>query len=430
MSGTSFSFTVEDYVAPFLRNRSPDAGESGVGKNALIEFDILDDAYGVDTDRLDAYVNGVQVFSGPSTFIAPYNGASSSITPTTVDGYAGYHVVLDNTGEFLPNSLFTIRVTAKDFADNLLDEAYAFRTATGFQSLVNDIYEITLLLTYAGPMTVNAEYFNAANYEFNNGMYARLVEVVDDQNVILWVENFHTNEEFDLSVSSNILDAYGSPIPDDFNSITVQPFQSTATISNFNGLIRSWRNNNVVLADSQRIYVAGIRGIDVYRKESSSNPARWGQILDEYGVDSMFVANFPSDLIISDGDTPFLENQTPAPLSSVSSAAVIAFTVSDVTTAVEPTAVTVYINGTIAFSGGFGGWANGYSGTVIVNHKELEFSIIPPVSFAVGSVVIVRVVAIDLLNNRLDTTYQFSITPAALTGGWGGGAWGEAPWGS
>ena len=302
----------------------------------------------------------------------------------------------------------------------------------GLQSLVNDIYEITLRLTYTEPMTVNAEYSNAANYKFNNGMYARLIEVVDDQNVILLVENFHTNKEFSLSVSSSILDAYGNPIPDNFNSITIQPFQSAATISNFNGLTRSWRQNNVVLADSQRIYVSGIRGIDVYRKRSASNPTRWGQILDEYGVNSMFVANFPNDLVVSDTDAPSLENQSPAPLSSVLSADadIISFNISDATTAVEPTAVTVYVNGTIAFSGGFGGWYNGYSGKVIVNHKELEFSIIPPKLFAVGSVVIVRVVAIDLLNNRLDTTYQFSIAPAALTGGWGGGSWGEAPWGS
>lgn len=430
MATFSFSFTTVDYLPPFLRNHTPGISETGVDGDTSISVDILDESNGVDIDTIDAYMNGVHVFNGPSTFLSPWNGAGSAIGPTTVDGYDGYSLVLVGSAGTLPaRTDHTVRIIARDTAGLLTDESWTFRTGMDIQSLVEGTFEIDLVLTFGGEMTVNSDLFEPANYVFNNGMYVRLVELIDNQSVRLWTEFFHSNDTFQLAVGSNVLDSYGDALPSSYNTVDISPFKSDANIGNFNGLIRTKRVGNVILADSQRIYVAGSRGIDVFRKETSSIPRRFGQVFDGYNITAMFVANFPGALQIVDGEAPFLSNQSPAPNTSTTNNTSIAFSIEDRTTAVEITSTTIYVNNDVAFRGGFEGWSNNYKGNIVISYRTLNFTIKPPTVFSLGDVVSVRVVASDLLGNQLDTTYYYIIGTDEITEGWGGDEWGFSGWG-
>ncbi len=420
----SWSFTIIDWIAPFLRNRVPDTNSFGNEIDTTIAVDILDDGVGVNLSTIDAYVDGYLAFTGGTTFIAPFNGPLSALTDTSVDGYDGYHLVLDSTADFAPSAQKAIRITARDLKGNQLDETYNFRVGVSATVIVSP-YEITLDINFSGAMAVGAELQDPTNYDFDNGMYARLVEVISSTQVRLWVELFHSVSPFTLTFSASIADAYGGVLVPTSNPLTIVPFQATADLTNYNGKVRSGRESRLIRADSQRIYLAGSKGIDIFRKDAESNPVRWGQVLDAYGIDAMFIANFGGDLVITDTTPPFLSGQNPVPGGSTSASDVIAFTIEDLTTAVEITSTTIYVNNTLAFSGGFNGWSNGYGGKIVVGPKSLVFEISPPASLPVGSGS-VRVVATDLLGNSIDQTYSFSVVEAL---GFGFGAFGFASFG-
>lgn len=447
---STFYLTVEDWIGPFVRNASPFDGETGLDGYVTISMDILDDATGVNLSTVNISVDGYTAFTGPSSFVAPWNGAGSSISATTVDGYAGYHITLVGTELYAPRTTHHIDVSAYDNYGNSFYYAdpdsnpgsqvpIKFDIGAAVSAVSVGTYETNLIVTFSHDMdTDNPQLFNPANYTFINGMYARYAEVIDAKNVLLEVERFHTFEDFTLTVGSNVTDdAYGDPLPSQYNNIDFSPFQSSANISNFNAKIRTWRHGNVIQADSERIYIAGTRGIDVLRKENPARPVRWAQVLDEYGAQAMFVMNYPNDLVVVDMAAPTLTNQNPAPNATVPSVSEIVLTITDVDTAVEPTSTTIYVNGVVAFAGGFGGWSNNYSGSLVVDYKELNFTLIPPTPFTLGEIVSVRVVATDLLGNRLDRSYQFSIGTSAIIEGWGGENWGSydaygitlLPWG-
>lgn len=294
-------------------------------------------------------------------------------------------------------------------------------------SLTVGEYENILILNFGEDYYMNSAILTSTNYQFDNGMYVKSIEVVNSQSIKLWVEKFYGFETFTLTLSDQILKANQTP----FNTTTeISPFKSSSTISNYNGLIKTWRSSKKILADSQRMYIGGEKGIDVlYRKTKTSN-IRWGQIFDEYGISAMTVVNYPDDLIVEDTQEPYLTGQNPLPDSSQNSGvSVIEFTITDADTSIELTAITVYVNNTLAFRGGFGGWLNEYSGSIIVEYKEINFNIIPPNVLQSGEEVSVRVIATDLVGNSLDETYQFSITSGSIEEGWGGGEWGSSGWG-
>ena len=417
----SWSFSIIDFLPPFLRNRNPDADSVGNEDNTNISVDIL---YGgsatINLSTLDAYVDGVVAYSGlTDSFQNNFDGPSSAITQTTVDGYDGYHLVLDSTVDFLTSALKSVRISVRDTNGNHLDETYYFRIGIS-ASVTASPYEITLDVVFSGDMSIGPALRKTSNYQFDNGMYARLVDVISARQVRLWVELFHSTSPFTLTFSDEIIDAYGGGLVASSNPVTIVPFYSTADLTNFNGRVRTWRQSNIVRADSQRIYLAGIRGIDVFRKQTEATPVRWGQVFDAYGINAMFVANFGGDLVISDTAPPFLTGQSPTPGGSMSAAGPISFTIQDTTTAVEITSTTVYINDALAFSGGINGWANGYYGAIAVGHKTLSFEIYSADSFPAGEGSI-RIIATDLMGNSLDETYTFSI---AATLGFGAGGFG------
>lgn len=422
----SWSFTIADYVPPWLRNPSP---TSGASRETLVSVDILDDASGVDPASLNAYVDGDSAFVGPSTFVNPYNGTSSAINPTIVDGYSGYHLVIDYINKYPSGSSHVVRITGADAYGNAFDESFTFgiTTITSIIGLSPYLYEITLDLTFDTPMLVDDDLRNPANYHFNNGMYARKVEVLDDFRVRLWVELFYGRDDFILTVDQNVKNIDGYSIPDDSDSYGVSPFQSDATFTNYNAMVRTWHDSGIVASDTQRIYLAGTRGIDVFRKEAATRFSRWAQIFDEYGIDSMYIANYPSDLEITDEVPPTLEDPVPPPSSFATADTRISFKVRDEITAVEITTLRVYIEGVLAFSGGYGGWQGGWSGRIEVEHHQLSVEMWKEELFDTGSIITVRIVAQDLMGNELDTRYNFSVV--IPVGGFGGVPFGTAPFG-
>jgi hypothetical protein len=401
-----WSFGVIDYAPPFLRNETPTGTAAEL--DTLISVDVLDDYSGVDTSRLDAYIDGSLVFSGPATFVAPYNGPSSSISPTIVDGYDGYSLVFDNTGSFSYSTWHVVSVNAYDNYGNFGTGSFNFRTGVAASHTIGP-FEINIDLFFTGEMQQDDELIKPTNYQFDKGMYARLVDVIDGYNIRLWVELLGAETSFTLTIDSDVTDSFGNSLIS--GPLTVVPFFSTADLGNYNRKVRTWRESNLISADSERIYLAGTRGIDVFRKVNETYPVRWGQIFDSYGVDAMFVANFNSDLVITDTLAPFLTGQSPAPDGTGPTTSSVAFTITDIGTAVEITSTTVYVDDILAFSGGINGWSNGYSGTITVGYRELLFNITSETPFTLFDTVNVRVVATDLLGNTLDITYSFLVTP-------------------
>lgn len=409
-----------------LQNAYPSDGYTGASGTTLIYGDILSDATGIQPSTIDAYVNGVLAFHGPSTFIAPYNGSQSSITQISSGGYDGYRLTIDNTETFSARTNISVNYLAEDTDANSLDETFSFRTGTDIISFDVNLYEITLDVTFGGPMN-SIGFTNPANYVFSNGMYARYAELIDSSTVRLWVELFYGENTFTLTTSSDILDSYGDSIPPSYNGVTLGPFSSDASYSNFNGKVRTSKNNSLISTDANFIYMASDKGIDVLRRNNLSNASRWAQVFDEYGISSMYIADFGDDLDISETTSPVFLSRTPAPGTNAAANTSISIAIFDEHSAVEPTSLIIYINNEIAFNGVQSGFINGYCGTVQLGYRTIYATISAPSNFTSGDTVWVRAIATDLLGNRLDSSYQFSIE--SITLGFGLGSFGISSFG-
>jgi hypothetical protein len=314
------------------------------------------------------------------------------------------------------------------------DAHFSFRTGFSIDIVEVSLYEITLDLTFTDLLKIDNGLLNSSNYIFNNGMYARKVDIISivggfAEKIRLWAELFSNNSSFNLQLSSDILDQYGFSIPGSYNFEIISPFISEANISNYNGKIRTGRESELVFADSQRIYLAGKKGIDVFRKQSKTTPVKWAQILDGYEITAMFVANPDGDVIITDTNPPFLQDQIPIPDGTMISTEPIQFTIADLKTSIEITSVMVYINNQLIFQGAGGGWSNDFFGKITIGYKKLDFYTKPNVPFILSSVVYVRVIARDLLNNLLDTTYSFTVSENGGEPLFGEGGFGDSEFG-
>jgi len=117
----SWSFTV-DTTAPYLADTSPASGYSC--PDVLISFDVLDDCNYVKEDSIDAYVDGYWAVR-KGVFADAYDGASSSITATSVGDADGYTVVIDNISTYA-SSPVTVDAYAMDSYDNDLWDQWTF----------------------------------------------------------------------------------------------------------------------------------------------------------------------------------------------------------------------------------------------------------------------------------------------------------------
>lgn len=112
---------------PYLNNEFPAAGSVDQPVDTLISVDIVDAESFVDLSTLDAYVNGADAYRIGLGFVSPYDGPASAITPTIVDGYDAYNLILDRTTNFPTNTDITTRIIVDDYGTNTLDGYWTFR---------------------------------------------------------------------------------------------------------------------------------------------------------------------------------------------------------------------------------------------------------------------------------------------------------------
>jgi hypothetical protein len=412
-------FGIRDYRAPWVQDQRPSVPAD---RAAIASFNVLDDYSGVWPDRINVRIDSVPAFSGPSTFLAPFD-LLSSITPVIINGYDGYNLRFVRNDLYDHNTTHCVDIEGCDnyskscpvgdencFYDSY-NYCYKISRLAKMIDLRPNLYEITLDLKFDTLMMQDDNLRNSANYHFDNGMYARKVDIIDGYNVRLWVELFY-GSDFILTADQNIINADGYSLPLNDDSYGISPFQSDATFSNYNGMVRTWHESGNIMSDSERIYLASTKGIDVFAKlYNSSGFFRWGHIFDEYGIDAMYVANYPSDLEITDTVAPFLANIVPSPSSFAPANTHISFDVVDTITAVEITTLRVYINGGLAFSGGYSGWQSGWFGEINIGYRQLSVELWPDVNFTSGLTVTVRIVASDFMGNEMDESYSFFINP-------------------
>lgn len=135
----TWSFSITNGVAPQIANRDPAPGATSVDPDTVIVFDVYDQ--NGDIDSYDAYVEGALAWdSEAGLFIAPYDGPLSSVSSVIVDGYDGYHVLLQRTSDFVSYEPIEVRVRVKDSGGNLLDQTYGFRIRDYTGALFADIF--------------------------------------------------------------------------------------------------------------------------------------------------------------------------------------------------------------------------------------------------------------------------------------------------
>jgi len=123
-------FQLNDLGEPIVTNRVPVPNSSGALRTTNIQFSLHDAGEaGVNSTTIDAFIDGTQAISN-GAFVAPFVG---SITAATIDGFAGFSVVINPVTNFLFATLVTIRVVADDLiadpsAVNTLDTTYTFTT--------------------------------------------------------------------------------------------------------------------------------------------------------------------------------------------------------------------------------------------------------------------------------------------------------------
>jgi hypothetical protein len=435
-----FSFTIEDYVPPFLRNRSPADFSIGIDPTTAISVDLLDDGT-VEPSSIFVYVMGDLAYDGGTgLFIAPFSG---SMSPTVVDGYNGYHLSLSSSTNLPGSTWITTRVVAKDAVDLVLDETWQFYTSTTLMGLEYGPYEITLDATFSSPMLLST-LLDASSYRLSNGAYVRYVEPIPASNltptsVRLWVEGLQNDTAFVLTVlSPPVMDASGTPLALYGRAVTFAPFQSLAFFSNTTGLVRSWRESRLMLKDSQRAYLVGIRGLDAFDITNSiGRSIRWSQVLDAYGAVAACLSG-ESDYTFSDVAPPFLGGRSPAPSATgVSKNTHIYLSVADETTSVEVTQLTIYLRnagiptGEKRIFSGANGWESPEvcGGLISVQRQTLNIHLIPKQPFNDGPVT-VSITAVDLVGNLLSTSYTFTVGGGPVVeGGFGYEAFGVDPFG-
>jgi hypothetical protein len=356
-----------------------------------------------------AVITGALAYSGSTgTWSAPYDGY---VGRTVVDGYDGYHVRIDHPSlEFSPSDRVDLRVVAQDIQGNILDETYGFWIASKLLSVAVDPYEITLSLLFSGAMREDS-FVDASLFRLSGAAYVRKAELEAPTRARLWVEGLRGEGSFTLSVSDSVRDIHDGYLSGAGGTVPV--FQSTASFSNTDGLLRSWHESRFVTKDAQRIYFGGLRGIDVLDARLGVGSAnRWAQILDSYGIDALCLVNSADAYDFQVGGAPRVGDQQPAPgQTGVSIDTSISFSVRDSGSSVETISLAVYVNGLLVFGGASGGWANGWGGRISVDPAGLIMELFPPAPFPPSSVVQVRVLAGNLFGIQASATYSFTTAP-------------------
>jgi hypothetical protein len=117
-----WSFRITDYISPYLEAQDPVPDATHIAANTLVSCRVRDAGSGVIGTTVKAYVqkmpSGIEetAYDG-SSFITPYDGLGSSLTPYVPDGYT---IVIDRTSDYDSNSTYQIRMEAQDAYGNHL----------------------------------------------------------------------------------------------------------------------------------------------------------------------------------------------------------------------------------------------------------------------------------------------------------------------
>jgi len=119
-------------ASPFLENRFPAAGSTGVSINTNISFFIVDGGSGIAPYTIDAYVDGYDAYNGYAGFSDGYNGPDAYFGADSYGLSDAYSIVIDPTTPFSVGDIVTIRVTAYDgYLTNFMDENWSFHIGHG-----------------------------------------------------------------------------------------------------------------------------------------------------------------------------------------------------------------------------------------------------------------------------------------------------------
>lgn len=270
-----------------------------------------------------------------------------------------------------------------------------------------DGYEILVSVEFSNDLLNNGEELKTKNYIFNNGAFVRKVELINSKKVNLFVEKLFDFESFILTVSASIKDIYNNSLNN--NVLNVSVAFSVADLSNYNGFVRTSRSERAIFIDSQRLYMSGDRGIEIFRKKTDITFEKWGQFFCNVPITAMTIVNYPNDLIITDGSPPFIYSSEPTNgQQNVMPDTSISFVLRDLDTGINLDKIKVYVNNIEVFSGN-SGWKNSYYGNIEIYYKSLSFVLFAPINFEYGSTVNIKIESYDLLNNFSLNEYEFYI---------------------
>jgi hypothetical protein len=311
---------------------------------------------------------------------------------------------------------------------------------TSLLNVTQGPFETTLDALFSGPMLLSS-LLDASRYQLSGGIaYVYEVEPLFFGNVLptgvrLWVEGFQGEESFVLTVSGLLRDAAGDVLPPNGRvSSPIYPFQSTAHLSNTDGLVRSWHESKLIFKDSQRAYLVSTRGLDAFDIAGGvQRPTRWAQILDAYGFVAACLSS-TNDYIFTDTTPPVLGGRNPAPgATGISPNTSILLTIADRFTSIGITQIAIYLRNSgsilpdqeLVFSG-VSGWTfpQVCGGRIAVERQMLNIQLFP-IQPLVNGPVIVSVFATDLKGNVLNTSYTFYIGSSPVIDSFGEGPFGE-----
>lgn len=123
----SWNFTTATLNPPIVLNKTPAPNSNGNAPDVLVSMDIVDPDGDLDLSTIFITVEGAPAYAG-SGFNSPFTGPNSAATTTTVDGYDGYHFVIDNNDLF--SDIVVVRVEAADFTGNSVTDQWSFLIGT------------------------------------------------------------------------------------------------------------------------------------------------------------------------------------------------------------------------------------------------------------------------------------------------------------
>jgi len=121
-------FQANDKTEPVITNRLPVPNSDTSLRTTNVQFSLHDSGgEGINTSTLEVYIDGDHIITG-GAFISPYSG---SITATTIDGFDGFAIFINNPGLFLYGQEVEVQVIVNDLvsdpsAVNTLNTIYSF----------------------------------------------------------------------------------------------------------------------------------------------------------------------------------------------------------------------------------------------------------------------------------------------------------------